>query len=254
VLSNGHAGFGRRFGETGWPQGQYRAPGRPHVDLAGIATERARWAAAHSGDPLWQVTTEFYRSLLLLYSGAYQAGIRVVDRAFAQTEGLPDSPAVHAVQGALHLRAALLAARATDRDSAEDRLTEARQHARRVAEGSPNYYDAAFQPSNVDIHSVAVPIEMCDGTTAVTRAQSILLPATVKPTRAGHHHVDTARDWLLHGDHLRTLDELNKARRIAPQLTRYHPQVHETARVLAMEERRRSDSLGNFVAWLGIKL
>jgi hypothetical protein len=25
-----HGGFGRRSGETGWPQGQHRAPGRPH--------------------------------------------------------------------------------------------------------------------------------------------------------------------------------------------------------------------------------
>jgi len=26
-----HAGCGRRLGETGWSQGQYRAPGRPHL-------------------------------------------------------------------------------------------------------------------------------------------------------------------------------------------------------------------------------
>src|SRR6516164_6112478 len=25
-----HGGFGRRSGETGWPEGQYRAPGRPY--------------------------------------------------------------------------------------------------------------------------------------------------------------------------------------------------------------------------------
>jgi hypothetical protein len=30
VLGNGHAGFGRRPGETGWSQGQHRAPGRPY--------------------------------------------------------------------------------------------------------------------------------------------------------------------------------------------------------------------------------
>jgi hypothetical protein len=30
--------------------------------------------------------------------------------------------------------------------------------------------------------------------------------------------------------------------------------VHETARLLAAQERRQTKSLGNFVGWLGIKL
>jgi transcriptional regulator with XRE-family HTH domain len=225
-----------------------------YLDLAGIATERARWAATRSGDPLWTVVAEFYRSLLLLFSGAYATGLRVIDRAYMTTEGLPSSSALHAVRGALHLRAALLNARASDRDAAESRLNEARSLARMIDESSPNHYDAAFRPSNVDIHSVAVPLELHDGTAAVTRAQKINLPPSVKPTRAGHHWIDLARAWHLHGDRQRTLTALNKARRIAPQLTRYHPQVHETVRVLAAQERRQSESLGNFVGWLGVKL
>jgi transcriptional regulator with XRE-family HTH domain len=225
-----------------------------YLDLAGIATERARWAASQSGDPLWSVIAEFYRSLLLLFSGAYGTGLRVVDRAYATTEDLSSSPELFAVRGALHLRAALLSARASDRDAAESRLSEARALAGLVDEASPNYYDAAFRPSNVDIHSVAVPLELYDGTAAVTRAQAVVLPSTVKPTRAGHYWIDIARAWHLHGDHERTLVALNKARRIAPQLTRYHPQVHETARVLAAQERRQTKSLGNFVGWLGIRL
>lgn len=225
-----------------------------YLDLAGIATERARWAASQSGDPLWSVIAEFYRSLLLLFSGAYGTGLRVVDRAYAGTEGLPDSLGLYAVRGALHLRAALLSARALDRDAAESRLGEARALAQLVDEASPNYYDAAFRPSNVDIHSVAVPLELYDGTAAVTRAQTVVLPTTVKPTRAGHYWIDIARAWHLHGDHRHTLAALNKARQIAPQLTRYHPQVHETARLLAAQERHQTKSLGNFVGWLGIKL
>jgi transcriptional regulator with XRE-family HTH domain len=225
-----------------------------YLDLAGIATERARWAAAQSGDPLWTVVADFYRSLLLLFSGAYATGLRVIDRAYMHTEDLPGSHEVHAVRGALHLRAALLCARASDREAADTRLNEARDLARWIDETSPNYYDAAFRPSNVDIHSVAVPLELYDGTAAVTRAQTVVLPSTVKPTRAGHYWVDLARAWHLHGDRQRTLAALNKARRIAPQLTRYHPQVHETVRLMAAQERRQSDSLGNFVGWLGIRL
>jgi hypothetical protein len=84
------------------------------------------------------VIAEFYRSLLLLFSGAYGTGLRAVDRAYAATEDLPASPELFAVRGALHLRAALLSARASDRDTAESRLAEARALAQLVDEESPN--------------------------------------------------------------------------------------------------------------------
>ncbi|MGA5135531.1 recombinase zinc beta ribbon domain-containing protein [Streptomyces olivoreticuli] len=40
MLRNGHGGCGGRLGETGWPQGQYRAPGRPYLlGLKGTISE-----------------------------------------------------------------------------------------------------------------------------------------------------------------------------------------------------------------------
>jgi hypothetical protein len=40
LLGNGHGGCGGRSGETGWPQGQHRAPGRPYVlGLKGTMSE-----------------------------------------------------------------------------------------------------------------------------------------------------------------------------------------------------------------------
>ena len=48
------------------------------------------------------------------------------------------------------------------------------------------------------------------------------------------------------------VEYLAKARRTAPQQTRYHPQVHETVRALARADKRRTDTLANFVGWLGI--
>ncbi|WP_237710575.1 hypothetical protein [Saccharopolyspora spinosa] len=50
------------------------------------------------------------------------------------------------------------------------------------------------------------------------------------------------------------MQALNKARQVAPQQTRYHPQVHETARAIALAERRKSDRIANFTAWLGLKV
>jgi hypothetical protein len=50
------------------------------------------------------------------------------------------------------------------------------------------------------------------------------------------------------------LDSLQQARRIAPQLTRYHPQVHETVHTLAIHDARSTGSLPRFAAWCGIRI
>jgi hypothetical protein len=110
-----------------------------------------------------------------------------------------------------------------------------------------------FGPANVTIHEVSVPMELDDGTTAVTRAAKVTLPASTAPCRVGHYWIDLARAWLLHGDRARALDSLQQARRIAPQLTRYHPQVHETVHVLAVRDARSTASLRHFAAWCSIR-
>ncbi|MGH3824382.1 MAG: hypothetical protein ACRDRA_16360 [Pseudonocardiaceae bacterium] len=79
------------------------------------------------------------------------------------------------------------------------------------------------------------------------------LPASTAPARVGHHWIDLSRAWLLHGDRRQALDSLQHARRIAPQLTRYHPQVHETVHILAARDARSTVSLRHFAAWCGIR-
>ncbi len=116
-----------------------------------------------------------------------------------------------------------------------------------------NFYGTKFGLPNVSIHDVAVPVELADGTTAVTRATEVTLPPTTAPSRVGHYWIDLPRAWLLHGDRRQALDSLQQARRIAPQLTRYHPQVHETVHALAIQDARSTGSLRNFAAWCGIR-
>ncbi|MGH3924331.1 MAG: hypothetical protein ACRDTT_15955 [Pseudonocardiaceae bacterium] len=78
-------------------------------------------------------------------------------------------------------------------------------------------------------------------------------PPSTAPTRVGHYWIDLSRAWLLHGDRRRALESLQQARRIAPQLTRYHPQVHETVHILAARDARSTASLRYFAAWCGIR-
>ena len=217
-----------------------------------MADERARTAAAHGDDPLRAAVTEWNHSLLLMFDGAYPAALRSIDRAETMVALASPTPAVPAVRGTLHLRAAIIAARATNSHLAAEHLVVARSLA---VEGQDqaNFYNTNFGLPNVTIHEVSVPLELVDGTTAVTRAADVRLPPHTAPTRVGHYWVDLSRAWLLHGDRRRALDSLQQARRIAPQLTRYHPQVHDTVHILAAQDARSTASLRHFAAWCGIR-
>lgn len=223
-----------------------------HLDLSHLADERARRAAAHSDDPLRAAVAEWNHSLILMFDGAYPAGLRSIERADAILDLAQTTPAVPAVRGALHLRAAIIAARATNPDLAADHLTAARSLAVN-GQDEANFYGTKFGPPNVSIHDIAVPVELADGTTAVSRAADVTLPPTTAPSRVGHYWIDLSRAWLLHGDRRQALDSLHQARRIAPQLTRYHPQVRETVHTLAIQDARTTGSLRNFAAWCGIR-
>ncbi|WP_157228630.1 hypothetical protein [Nocardia brevicatena] len=223
-----------------------------HLDLAHLADERARAAAALGDDPLRAAVAEWNHALMLLFDGSYRVGLRAIDRAAACTDLAPTDGAAAAVRGALHLRASILAARTGDSDLADAHLVTATAHTAPGQERA-NFYGTKFSATNVDIHRVAVPVEGSDGTAAVTRAATIRLPPGTAPSRSGHYWIDLSRAWLLHGDRRRALEALQQARRIAPQLTRYHPQVHETIHALAVSDARSTHSLANFAAWCGVR-
>ncbi|MGH3612020.1 MAG: hypothetical protein ACRDRK_05295 [Pseudonocardia sp.] len=224
-----------------------------YLDLAGLAAERCCWAAARSGDPLWSVAAEYNRALILLYAGAYSAGLRVIDRAYVDTEHLPTGSNMLAVRGALHLRGSILSARAADVQTAQAHLSGAREIASALGDARFDHYGTGLRSSNVDIHSVSVPVELSDGTTAVTRAVELHLTPGIAPSRVGHHHIDVSRAWLLHGDRDRAFADLQQARRVAPELTRYHPQVHETIRALMHAHRHRNNTLAGYARWAGVR-
>ncbi|MGH3865572.1 MAG: helix-turn-helix domain-containing protein [Pseudonocardiaceae bacterium] len=219
--------------------------------LVSHAADRAAEAARFSGDPLLAALCNQDRALPLMYRGAYETAQRIVSRAQESITDQPSSPETLSVRGAMHLRSAIIAARQHDTATSDAYLAEARELASRLPVHA-NFYDTAFCTPNVHIHSVAAAVEMQDGTTAVARDASYLLPPETMRSRIAHHNIDLGRAWLLHGDHTKALHVLNTARRTAPQQTRYHPMVAETVLTLARAERRRSDTLSSFATWLGI--
>lgn len=219
--------------------------------LAGMAAERGVEAGTRGGDPNLRAFLQGERALPLIHRGAFAAADRVLRRSLAEIEDQPHSPRSHTVKGFLHLRSAILDARAGHGQSADAHLTEAREHASTLPEVS-DLFGAAFCLPNVMIHSVSAAVELGNGTLALSRNQP--LATGILPSRQAHHRIDLARAWLLHGDRAKAFDSLGEARRLGAQLTRYHPQVHEMLVVLADSDRRRSDTLAGFARWAGVRL
>jgi transcriptional regulator with XRE-family HTH domain len=224
-----------------------------HVDLASLAVDRYEWAAERSGDPLAVLVGHYRRAGELISAGDWDSAARFLESSRCSIEdqlGGAD-PVTLSVWGNLHLKSGLAAARAGRRQECYAHLDEARETARRIGTDRDDYR-LFFGPTNVEIWSVGLAVEMCDGTEAVKRAEGVHFPAGTPRERVGHHHIDTARAWLLHGNRERALASLVTARHTAPQQTRYHPMVHETVRVLARQDRRRTDTVHGFAAWCGI--
>lgn len=219
--------------------------------LSGQAAERAATVAQESGDPLLAALAQAETGLPLLHRGSYAAAQRITETAARSIADKATTPETATIRGYLHLRGAIVAARQGQSDSADAHLAEAEGYAAELPDVS-DLYDTAFCIANVRIHAVATAVEVGDGTTAVSRETP--LPPGTMTSRLGHHHVDLARAWLLHGNREKAFSELHQARRLAPQLTRYHPQVHETLVVLAESDRRRTDSLTGFARWAGVRL
>lgn len=226
--------------------GRFRQP-----DLAAIASERHVQLADHTGDPLRIAISAYHRSTRYLQHGDYRAGLRLLDRA---RQHVATSAADRAVAVQLDLRSSILAARAGDGAEADGYLAEARAISEEFQPPAVPYYGVDASATNITVHWCAAPVEHYDGAESVRRASAVHVADPRRPERVGHHHIDMARAWMLHGDRGQAIDELNAARRVAPNATRYHPSVRETVLALAAADRRATDSLAGFARWSGVQL
>src|SRR5580700_2027511 len=200
---------------------------RPAGELRALTLDRIEWAARRCGDPLRVARTEWSRGASLLSAGAYDQGLSLMERTRRGLEAGPMDEAARSVYGSLHLRSAVLAARAGRRPESDAHLAEARDLARTVP-AAANHYGMEFGPANVALHEVSAAVELADGTLAVTRAAEVErsgLLASLPAVRVGHYYIEVARGWLYHGDRHQALNALRRARRAAPQQARYHPMV-----------------------------
>lgn len=224
-----------------------------YLDLDALTVERLGWAAGQSDDPLLVALHEWLHAGQFMQAGSYDVGLGVVRSALdALAGGLGAASAPRlSMWGMLHLKGALIAARAGDPDTVWAHLGEAEDTAARLGYDR-NDYQLAFGPTNVGIYKVAAPVEMGQGTEAVKQARHVHIPANYPRERASHHYIDLARGQLWHGDRHASLDSLLKAEKISPEQARNHPMVRETTRTLIRLERQAKDSLRGLANRIGL--
>lgn len=224
-----------------------------YADLAESIEHKLGWAAEGAGDPLAVGLAQWTRINSFQAAGEYQRGLGLLEIARHQLDDHLDftDPAAVTVYGSMHLRASTLASRAGDTDTTRDHLHAAAELSGRMRHDRV-HYQLTFGPTNTAIHDVAAAVELGDAERAAHVGTGLRLGRGLPATRVGHHFIDLARAHLMLGNRPGTLHALERARRAAPEQTRFHPMVRETTRVLVSLHRRSNPELTKFATWLGL--
>ncbi|TVL88970.1 helix-turn-helix domain-containing protein [Streptomyces sp. SAJ15] len=229
-----------------------------YMDLARLALARMAVAAPESGDPR-QVAVERYERAVITHAETSRPdrGVALMRQALRDLHDDGD-PATLAVRGTLLLRASALSAVQKDHAAAGDWLGQANDLAEAAAaadaaEDPPGTrYALAFGALNVALGRLDVALYQDDHEEALRVASDVRLPGSYQPTRVAGFLIRKAGAEAWTARHEEALTSLEQARDAAPQLTRYHPEVHQTVGTLLRARQRAPRRLREFAQWSGI--
>ena len=194
-----------------------------YMDLFSLAVERMAWAAGQADDPLLRPVAAMRRSSVFLATGGWDGGVTLLARAGREVDDQADDDGTLSVAGTMHLRSAILAARANRPTAAWDSIGLAADVAGRVGHDTKDY-GLLFGPTNVAIHGVAVAVELSDADEAIRRGADLELPDDLPRERSSHHFIDLGRAWLWAGKPDKALACVSRANgwhRSGPGTTRW---------------------------------
>ncbi|MFI1255847.1 helix-turn-helix domain-containing protein [Streptomyces netropsis] len=222
-----------------------------YPDLGMVALDRMGWAAERASDPILGGIRQYLRGVAYLRAGDCRTGERLVRLGMSALDQAEVGRARDVATGQLHLGSAVLAGRGRDESRADAHLDEAQRIAERTGPAEEVHW-LSFGPTNVGVHRVSVLAELGKYPEAVRTAQETAIPEGWTPSRLAHHYTEVAQAMMWTGNTDAAFKNLQKARKLAPQQTRYHPTVRETYAGLESAKRRMPDTFSNYGAWLGM--
>ncbi|MEV0632763.1 helix-turn-helix domain-containing protein [Nonomuraea wenchangensis] len=224
-----------------------------YLDLSARLIELMRQTSVLVDDPLLAASVAYVRTEVFFATHTYGAGLRALECEIDRLRTLKDASLQYmGVLGSLHMRAAVVAARAGQVEDALSHQAEAQRLGGIVPEGI--YYGTAFGPDSVRIHEVSFAVSLGDGhlRPALDIGDTWAPPSSMPAERRSGFFIELARARLWAGMRDAAFDALRSARRIAPQHTREHRWVREDAETLLRLHRASSDELCGFAEWLGL--
>ncbi|MFC9680018.1 helix-turn-helix domain-containing protein [Streptomyces sp. NPDC056948] len=219
-------------------------------DLSARLVELMRWAAVQTEDRIAQATAAYVRTETFFAARAHTQGLTALEQAIDASPS-PLGRAATAARGALHMRAAVIAGRASDADAAALHLADARRLGDTLPEDA--YDGTQFGPDSVRAHEVSVAISLGQDhlQRALDVAEEWTPPESLPAERQSGFWIELARAQVWAGRPDDAFESLKVARHIAPQHTREHPWAREAAATVRRLKRADAESLTSFADWIG---
>lgn len=222
------------------------------TDAAFLAIRHALSAADEAGDALLDAALRTSVSWQMLVQGRYDDSTRVALTAAGEIAPTESSDASQlTAYGLLTVTAATSAARALRADESWELLTEARETARRIG-FDRSEHQSTFGPAKVTMLSVDCAVVLDDYGRALDTAKQLPRDATLPLASRCRHLADVALSQLRLDHDRRALDALLTAEAIGPEWIGFQTLPHQITRELLERENRRSSSLREFAARIGV--
>ena len=223
------------------------------MHLAELATMKQR-VAADRADPVAAIVAARDDAGTFLNSGDFAGGLTIVDRAVVQAEStLTGRDRAYAL-GILHLRGLTLAGRLKDKQTTNRHIEAAWRAAAEFPEDIVEH-GIHFGPENTATHVISTASDMDQHRRALDTADDLIRGGMSLPaTRIGPLYMNLGRSQLALGDQDGTLESLEKAWVVAPEMAAVHPTSMELTRVLVTRHKRSNERLTKLAKRAGINL
>jgi transcriptional regulator with XRE-family HTH domain len=207
-------------------------------DLAWVAAERGRQAAALLGDPVWEAAAAYGMAHARSSTNKPRALMTMPDAADRFEPLAGQSRMAMEVYGMLRLSAALACAVSGDHAGADDHGAEAARIAAPLGD-EPDAWEL-FGASNVGVWRTSLSVEAGNAERALEHASQVEPRALASNNRRGALLMEQGRAFAMQGKDGRAAAALKRAEHLSPAQVLNSPLLRELVRSMLDEARRKA--------------